>query len=926
MRKVAFLVAVLGFALVSVGCRDISPDLHDIHTITFNPVVRLFDAYFQEHQYGAVNGTRGITLETDVWGRVARLPTPQWGRWIWECGLHDWPGECEVYNCGQFTWTFEPAVDGPRFLGWYTSGGITAGGPRVTERTVFNADTTIFARWHDDDVTTPAPGSVAAQLAELRGMPGTPFAFSITVNADEYLDPQVLDFDGAPIAVTLTGILPTRTDFWGNVYIGETYTGLSLRTPGAMFTVGSNVTLILQNVELWGFHRNHTSLIVVENGGTVIIRENAQLAWNNTDSNRFGGAVTVQTGGELVMEGGRIRQNVFRHPRLGANAVVGGAGVWVRGGTFTMTDGMMDENVALGGGGAVRVSHGGTFVMEGGLLYDNASFIGAGVFVGGGSDGEFDPDGTSRGGSTFIMRDGAIENNFSPLFGAGVSVGLLGRFEMHGGDIFLNEGADGVGVDNEGVTILHDGFIWFNTSLRGATGGVSNFHQLEMWGGLIGVNEGGFGGGVRNLGDFRMFGGSIQGNIGNGGPAGGVVNIAQFHMHGGEISNNISSVQGGGIVHGLSGNINSGQFVVTGGMIWNNRDLTTHHESGLPGSMGNIRRSHPNADSFVLGRLGFFSLNAADLPGGGWTMTSGSVPVFDGALPMPRPSNHPAGSVWQWDWYNRSGTIPPGWPVQTVFFFAPPTPTYPVWAYQMPWTVGRPRVEINTVNNPSNIPMLVMDTDVPAVSNHQPNVRDRRPIRGGVTFPSSLVTQHTDEGFAWRVRHGHMTADTLTGFSWSLADGTPVNLSTVDGWPVPPTIVLLTSNAGSGSLNVHLPTLPLAGAWPWVQGTTLHQPLADDWHPPLLASAPLEVTAQEHPTMERLRERFPDWQEHLHQRIHHQPSWPLQTGEDILEHRQRLLDEPPQQLMQRLENMVDELIEYQSAGREGDVGFVPFGR
>jgi len=236
--------------------------------------------------------------------------------------------------------------------------------------------------------------------------------------------------------------------------------------------------------------------------------------------------------------------------------------------------------------------------------------------------------------------------------------------------------------------------------------------------------------------------------------------------------------------------------------------------------------------------------------------------------------------------------------------------------------VGRPRLEVNTANNPSGIPMLIMDTDVPAISNHQPNVRDRRPIRGGVTFPSSLVTQHTDEGFAWRVRHGHMTADVLN-ISITSPDGTVDNLSTVAGWPVPPAVLRFQA----GSLNAILPTLPLAGAWPWVQGTALHQPLADDLHPPLLAPAMLEVTAQEHPTMERLRERFPDWQERLHQRLLHQPSWPVQSGDDIMEHRQRLLDEPPQQLIQRLEDMFEAMVEYQSAGREdgGGGGFVPFG-
>jgi len=951
MRKAVF-VAVLGFALTFAGCRDITTDLHDIHTITLNP-----------GSAAAVNGQRIVVLETDVWGRLRNLPVPQRVEWVFYCGwlgpdlpehlvpvpvfsesdrgvdswlrdvidwvyrraIHGWEvgyrdgygndvfekffhGQdfCELNGCDLFDWIHLPDAGSVRFLGWFTSGHS-----RVTSQTVFERDTTIHARWAEAGAEL---GPVAARIAELH-VGGLPLAATVYVNSLEYIGPQSLDFGGRPITITLrrSADAPCPCGVhcpcagWSGCDC-EPYVPLYLSGPGAMFTVGAGVTLILEDVGLFGFHRNYASLMVVEAGGRLELRDGALLAWNNTNSNRYGGAVTVHRGGTLVMEGGRIWQNTFRNPFVaGLNFLGGGGGVWVRGGEFYMSGGIIDENVALGAGAAVRVSHGGAFTMTGGMLYDNGSWAGGGVYVGGSGDFQADPDGDFTGASTFVMKGGYIEYNFGTVFGAGVAVGLFGRFDMFDGDIWFNEGGDGVGVDNEGVVVMHGGAIWLNSSVRAqGTGGVTNFNRFEMWDGLIGINEGTIGGGVRNFGDFYMFGGSIQGNIANGGMAGGVINISQFRMHGGEISNNISNVQGGGIVHGLSGDADSGQFVLTDGMIWNNRDLTTHHEDGLPGSMGNVRRSHPHAGSFTLARLGFFSLDPAERPAG-WSFSSGYVPVFDGVVPAPRPPGHNVNVEWQWDWYNRSGVIPGDWPsVQRVYFFAPPAPTYPVFSWQIPQTEGRPRVEINTTNNPGPFPVLVMNTDVPSVTTHQENPRDRRPLRGGVTFPSSLVTAHTDYGFAWLVRHGHMTAEVLE-INLTRGDGTGNDLRTVAGWPVPPTLIML----ADGGLHTILPELSLADAWPWERGSA-SAAFRADWHPPLLPPSDNRVEVREHPAMERLRQRMPNWQEYLESRTG--LSGPIQPEEDLIGHRRRLLDNPPPELVQRLHDRAHYMIYRRGSG------------
>jgi hypothetical protein len=438
------------------------------------------------------------------------------------------------------------------------------------------------------------------------------------------------------------------------------------------------------------------------------------------------------------------------------------------------------------------------------------------------------------------MYAGDIEDNWSPLWGSGVAVSVNGRFVMNDGYIWRNEGGDGVGLDNRGVTIIRGGWIALNQSVISAGAGITNRNRLEFWGGFIFFNEGSFGGGVRNWGDFYMLGGSIQGNIAQG-SGGGIFNAGQFFMYNGEISGNVATTEGGGIIHGLSGEEGSGKFHLMGGMIWNNRDQY-HHNSGLPmwhdtndvilvsvGRMGNIRNSHPITESFSLGRRGFFSLdpNETHCPYGQpiviaanqWARSSGPVPVFN--------SNNLPTSADTWNWYNRSGTIPAGHTTRTVYFYERPPLTYdpnfdrvsgysfnPFHSYT---TLGRPRVirqgtDINT-------DLVDMDTRVPAITpistSRGEDYRDARPIRGGVTFPIRLISQHTDQGFFWRVFHGHLMAQTTT-FDYT-SGGRPIDLTDVADWPIPPTSL----NFGDGrSLHSVIrdmtpPDVDLQGAWPW---------------------------------------------------------------------------------------------------------------
>ena len=940
MRWTAILIVVLGLALAFTGCREITGDLHDVYTVTFDPLG------------GEVSGKRILEKQTDVYGRIRPLPTPKKGEWLYKCdlpytdengedmgwGTHTWSGVCEIYNCPSFTnydhvndfeavlgfngapvidpitgqpsfvpkyngWAFKPDLSSLVFLGWRT-----AGRTMVTENTVFSANTHLIAIWQPVSGIPPAPNSVAAKLNELYKYADekyTPNKWDILMGDDEQIFPQVLYFGGDPIEITIKGTFP---EFWWMP--GEkrkSPTILELASTGPLFTVRDGVTLILDNVQIYGYtNRNEISLFIIEDGGKVVIDDDYYTKDDNGDdlkcsititesytfSHIYGGAFTVLPGGKLEMKGGRIWQNMLRHPRVNRNVSMGGAAVWVRGGLFEMSGGVIDENIAFGGGGAVRVSHGGIFNMTehhknaelpydlkdpdiDPVIFDNSAYAGGGVYISGGEEGFTQI-------SVFNMEGGSIEDNFAALWGGGVSVAQMGRFILNGGVLTLNESYDGGAVDNEGIFHFLSGAIWGNDSAGGGTGGVSNWRITEMYDGLIAFNEGGFGGGVRNFDDFTMFDGAILGNIGNGGPAGGVLNYGNFYMHGGAINGNVSNTsQGGGIFHGTSGDPDVGYFVITSGQIFNNRDLTTYHifpTAGLPGEMGNIRRNNvSNRLSFVLARPGFFSFNLSDRPDG-WDVWHDYIPVYQGA-----PGNliNP----------DAAGTPVTGW--QGVYWFTPPMPTGPRpegWQTRIDVTVGRPRIEVYTKDNPSSSRQIMYDTSLEAIKDSA--TEGAYPPIGGTWFPSRLPTANVmrdsdDDGYLWLFTLGYII---------------PIPWYPISIWPVPPALDWY-------NFEGYLPDMEEAWPyWPQQYGgdipstlPPLQQPSNYQMPRPSARSQgnsmPQQITdinsiLKNYPMAERLLQKYPNLVEQKKMKLHEGPEWPVTQIEVQLENRKAMYVNP----------------------------------
>ena len=225
------------------------------------------------------------------------------------------------------------------------------------------------------------------------------------------------------------------------------------------------------------------SVSIVGNGHTVKVNPNSRIAVNRNVQLNLGAADpdrkytliisggNVQCGdgpGMLYIEGTcNMYSGVTIADRIGNNYF--GGGVTVRGGTFHMFGGTIDNCGITGGsvcyGGGVAVIYGGSFIMDGGEIKNcfatspfkasdsgglmhplNIVSAGGGVFV--------------SGGSSFVMTGGTISNNKANEMGGGVAVvaslkeiqkvnewgNLESSAQILGGTISDNEAHDGAGV------------------------------------------------------------------------------------------------------------------------------------------------------------------------------------------------------------------------------------------------------------------------------------------------------------------------------------------------------------------------------------------------------------------------------------------------------------------------------------------------
>ena len=178
---------------------------------------------------------------------------------------------------------------------------------------------------------TIVPGTTLAEkLAWLQRSADSHNTYIVVVNANENIAPHTFEYKGAiNITVVLRGDGANRT--------------IRLRSNDTMFTVKSNVTLILDNnITLQGHRRERGAMVIIEDGGTFIMNAGSTITGNTaTAPNLYGTGVWVGTRGTFTMNGGTISGNTVSR---------GGGGVYVAG-TFTMSGGTISGNTAEYGGG-----------------------------------------------------------------------------------------------------------------------------------------------------------------------------------------------------------------------------------------------------------------------------------------------------------------------------------------------------------------------------------------------------------------------------------------------------------------------------------------------------------------------------------------------------------------------------------------------
>ena len=178
---------------------------------------------------------------------------------------------------------------------------------------------------------------------------------------------------------------------------------------------GSGTITLTAAVKMWQ----------VKNGAKLILRGPTLEGYNpNSDS-----LLRVETGGELFMHGGTIRGNAVS---------LDGAGVYVDGGTFTMSGtATITGNEAGYSGGGVFLKGGAVFTMTGGTISNNQTTYLTQLGNGGGGV-------AVTYGSAFNMSGGTIWGNTSANLGGGVFVqfeGGAGILYKSGGTIYGNDGS-----------------------------------------------------------------------------------------------------------------------------------------------------------------------------------------------------------------------------------------------------------------------------------------------------------------------------------------------------------------------------------------------------------------------------------------------------------------------------------------------------
>ncbi|MDR1353145.1 MAG: InlB B-repeat-containing protein [Treponema sp.] len=204
---------------------------------------------------------------------------------------------------------------------------------------------------------------------------------------------------------------------------------ISPSTSGALFYIAAGELILDKNITLKGGYGGMALVSVDGSSASLLMKTGAKITGNS--SSHFSGGVFVR-GGSFTMSGGEISGNddhgvyVYRGSfTMKAGEISGndGSGVYAGGGSFTMSGGKISANNESG------VYAGSGFTMSGGEISGNYGGKISGMYIGNGGGV------TVLGGGSFEMSGGEIRGNTASDSGGGVYC-FYGSFSKTGGVVY----------------------------------------------------------------------------------------------------------------------------------------------------------------------------------------------------------------------------------------------------------------------------------------------------------------------------------------------------------------------------------------------------------------------------------------------------------------------------------------------------------
>jgi hypothetical protein len=291
-------------------------------------------------------------------------------------------------------------------------------------------------------------------------------------NKNEYFIIVSDVFQSDPISLTALEFTNKTINLWG--HINGKYE-IRLKSNGSLFTVGSDVELVIVNITLRGSNTNNAPLVKINTNGKLVVCHEGKLTGNTYAASigDNGGAGIFLNGGILEIAGGEISENILK----GTTTFYGGGIYADNSSTIIMTGGTIKENqveiIQAGngraGGGGIVLNNTSSFEMldgniEGNICkhsstIDESWAVGGGVVIG--------------GNSLFYFRGGKIRNNTCN------AVSTSNRFGR----------AIGGGIHNEGKFLMSGGIINGNSCISNIK---PNYFYTSGW------PEGAYGGGYHS--------------------------------------------------------------------------------------------------------------------------------------------------------------------------------------------------------------------------------------------------------------------------------------------------------------------------------------------------------------------------------------------------------------------------------------------